>query len=89
MIVEFSGTALLHDNDSLMVLHIWSWALLWKNGRIDVGGDSRLAKAVYGGLYYTLSSLPMIKHNNSPFLGLSPSGPPYGGHGSVCFLTLP
>ncbi len=51
---------------------------LWQNGRIDVSGNLKLAKAIYGSLYYLTSSIPLVNDPSWPYIGLSPGGLPFG-----------
>lgn len=66
------------SNDELYAEHIRSWASVWAAGRIDVVGNIVLAQYIYGAFYYIISSMPLSEDATSPFIGLSPSGLPFG-----------
>ena len=69
---------LLLWSDGLLPSHVESWAKQWRQGRIDVSGNLRLAQAIYGSLYYLLSSVPTHNNDSWPYIGLSPGGLPFG-----------
>ncbi|XP_026465259.1 protein-glucosylgalactosylhydroxylysine glucosidase-like [Ctenocephalides felis] len=60
--------------ENLLDSHIQAWQETWNEARIEIEGDLKLAKIVYGSLYYILSSLPSTRTNQKPmeFYGLSP-----------------
>ena len=60
-----------------------AWRELWSRGRVDVSGNATVARAVYASLFYTLCSLPTNDDLQSPYIGLSPAGLPYGTLGKV------
>ncbi|XP_077977259.1 protein-glucosylgalactosylhydroxylysine glucosidase-like [Glandiceps talaboti] len=71
------GIELLADDDKLYNSHVGAWQYKWNHGRIDLEGNLNLAKAIYGSMYYILSSLPPLLTDESfkfPFYGLSPGG---------------
>ena len=53
--------------------HKEAWKRLWDTGKIDIEGDLELSQAVYGSMYYILSST----RADWPY-GLSPGGLPGG-----------
>ena len=59
--------------EKLLAEHKAAWKALWDTGRIDIEGDLEMAQAVYGSMYYILSS---TRHDWS--YGLSPGGLPGG-----------
>ena len=65
--------------EHLLEEHKAAWKALWDTGRIEIEGDLEMAQAVYGSLYYILSST----RHDWPY-GLSPGGLPaaeeYMGH---------
>ena len=64
--------------------HVDAWELKWLSGRIDVTGNLKLAKAIYGSMYYILSSLPPLGAQDAfpyKFYGLSPGSLAYGASG--------
>ncbi|KAH9490327.1 hypothetical protein Btru_034974 [Bulinus truncatus] len=66
----------------LLPMHVDEWGQIWTRGRIDVKGDTTIARQNYAALYYLLSSLP--SHGNRkdwPFIGLSPGGLAHGIEG--------
>lgn len=71
------------DDEAVLSSHTEAWAQVWQDGRIEIGGNVKLAKLMYGCLYYLLSSLPIVQGTNSPvgqFYGLSPGGLAYGDY---------
>ncbi|XP_041463396.1 protein-glucosylgalactosylhydroxylysine glucosidase-like [Lytechinus variegatus] len=67
----------------LFKTHQEAWKKTWSKGRIHVTGNIKLSKAIYGSMYYILSSLPPVDYAaNNPFLfyGLSPGGLATGGN---------
>ena len=68
------------SSDSLSSGHVTAWLGLWATVRVDVTGNVTVARAVYGSLYYILSSMvtTSIESDASEFVGLSPTGLPYG-----------
>jgi len=70
------------DHDALFQSHTNAWAAIWKSGSIEIEGNLKLAKAVYGSFYYILSSLPTTETEvfgtKNQFFGLSPGGLAYG-----------
>lgn len=73
-----AGMELTAKGDVLLKEHARAWADIWRAGRIDIVGDDRLARAVYGCLYYVMSSLPVLEPSGVPFFGLSPESLAYG-----------
>ena len=65
--------------EKLLAEHKAAWKALWDTGRIEIEGDLEMAQAVYGSMYYILSST----RHDWPY-GLSPGGLPaseeYMGH---------
>ena len=59
--------------EKLLAEHKAAWKALWDTGRIDIEGDLEMAQAVYGSMYYILSST----RHDWPY-GLSPGGLPNG-----------
>ena len=59
--------------EKLLAEHKAAWKALWDTGRIDIEGDLEMAQAVYGSMYYILSST----RQDWPY-GLSPGGLPGG-----------
>ena len=72
-----TGVQLLKE-DKLRESHANIWLEFWNNGRIEIQGNDTIARAVYGSMYYLFSSLPFQEDTTNPFIGLSPSGLPYG-----------
>ena len=84
------GAIKIKNHDQLYADHVKSWSELWQRGRIDVEGNRTIARAVYGSLYYILSSIPLQEKPNDMFVGLSPGGLPFGGDLSdVSMESLP
>ena len=46
--------------ETLLAEHKAAWKALWDTGRIDIEGDLEMAQAVYGSMYYILSSTNII-----------------------------
>ena len=67
--------------------HVEAWIDVWNSGHIDVVGNLKLAQAVYGSWYYILSSMPVIGSESMEYVGLSPSGLPYGEAHNVRFFS--
>lgn len=63
----------LSIKEKLLAEHKAAWKALWDTGRIDIEGDLEMAQAVYGSMYYILSST----RHDWPY-GLSPGGLPNG-----------
>ncbi|XP_007885623.2 protein-glucosylgalactosylhydroxylysine glucosidase isoform X1 [Callorhinchus milii] len=61
--------------------HMEAWAWLWGQSRLEVTGSQHLSQALFGGLYYLMSSLPQAHTPDFLFTGLSPGGLPNGGRG--------
>ena len=59
--------------EQLLAEHKAAWKALWDTGRIEIEGDLEMAQAVYGSMYYILSST----RHDWPY-GLSPGGLPGG-----------
>ena len=59
--------------EKLLAEHKAAWKEIWDTGRIDIEGDLEMAQAVYGSMYYILSST----RHDWPY-GLSPGGLPGG-----------
>ena len=59
--------------EQLLAEHKAAWKALWDSGRIEIEGDLAMAQAVYGSMYYILSST----RHDWPY-GLSPGGLPAG-----------
>ena len=74
--LNFEGVARIHGKDDLYASHVRAWSKIWAQGRIDIKGNLALAQAAYGSWYYLLSSIPL--RSNMLFVGLSPSGLPFG-----------
>ena len=70
-----------------------AWAQVWNRGRVDVVGNVQIARAVYGSWYYILSSMPVTPHTGGystpeeEFVGLSPTGLPYGDEDDVSAVS--
>ena len=71
------GVSLVKQHDALYAEHVKAWADVWNRGRVDIVGNLRLSQAVYGSWYYILSSMP-VNATEEGFVGLSPTGLPYG-----------
>ncbi|XP_072035583.1 protein-glucosylgalactosylhydroxylysine glucosidase-like [Amphiura filiformis] len=71
-----------HARDgTLTSMHTAAWKDKWSKGHIDVDNNLPLAKAIYGSMYYIMSSLPPLNYTeNYPFqfYGLSPGGLAHG-----------
>lgn len=70
---------------TLFDTHADIWLKKWNEGSIDIDQDLPLAKAIYGSMYYILSSLPPLKEHVSSshdftFYGLSPGSLADGGN---------
>ena len=63
----------LSVKEQLLTEHKAAWRDLWNSGRIEIEGDVDMAQAIYGSLYYILSST----RHDWPY-GLSPGGLPGG-----------
>lgn len=59
--------------EKLLAEHKAAWKALWDTGRMEIEGDLEMAQAVYGSMYYILSST----RHDWPY-GLSPGGLPGG-----------
>lgn len=72
---------LQEDGEDLYDKHVEQWQRLYLQGGIDIEGNLKLAKVVYGVWYYFLSSLPSEESYQTPdrFFGLSPTGLARGG----------
>lgn len=81
------------SSGTLFSTHRDLWLHKWSQGRVDLDQDLQLAKAIYGSMYYILSSLPPLRIASKPdhdftFYGLSPAslasgdttGNSYKGH---------
>ncbi|CAD5119191.1 DgyrCDS7828 [Dimorphilus gyrociliatus] len=68
----------LIKKDRLYQIHRDAWRKVWNEGRIEIDGDDELSRAVIGSQYYLYSSIPVRRNPKSPFIGLSPSGLPFG-----------
>ncbi len=79
------GSRLARSHDQLYAHHVLAWSEAWKQGRVDVVGNSQLSQTIYGSLYYLLSSIPLHKDKKQPFVGLSPAGLPFGDSPLVRF----
>ncbi len=82
---HISGLQHIHSNNKLHDDHVDAWLSLWSEGRIDIHGCVPIARAVYASFYYILSSVP-ISAKLPSFVGLSPSGLPFGYLPAVCLL---
>ena len=74
----YKQAVMLAKSDGLLGAHTEAWAELWQESGIEIEGDLELAQAVYGSLYYILSSI----RSSWPY-GLSPgslSSNDYWGH---------
>ena len=93
ILIPFSGEKLVKSNDELYAEHVRTWGTVWSAGRVDVVGNLPLGQAIYGAYYYILSSMPLSEDPTSPFIGLSPSGLPFGDLGMVgnlfCVFVCP
>ena len=76
------------DPDVLYAEHAAGWEALWANGAIDIEGDDKLAKSIVGSIYYIMQSVPLEEDPITPYVGLSPSGLPYGQNFSVSKMHL-
>ncbi|XP_070568257.1 protein-glucosylgalactosylhydroxylysine glucosidase-like isoform X1 [Ptychodera flava] len=79
------GMEIAPDTDVLFQSHVGSWSYKWNRGKIDVEGNLYLSQAIYGSMYYILSSLPPLLTDQSfefPFYGLSPGGLAQGALGA-------
>ncbi|XP_029438520.1 protein-glucosylgalactosylhydroxylysine glucosidase [Rhinatrema bivittatum] len=63
----------LISSGQLTLSHEQAWAELWELSSIDLLGPMPLRKALYGCLYYLLSSLPPLRSPHM-FHGISPGG---------------
>lgn len=74
--VQLAAKGALHTD------HVTAWVEKWDHGRVEVD-DVNLAKAIYGSMYYILSSLPSLNYYDQDipfhFYGLSPGGLAHGG----------
>lgn len=77
----------MKSNDQLYAQHVEAWSHLWANGSIVVVGNERLSRAVYGSLYYILSSMPVKPDLTWPYIGLSPTGLPFGNTEDVSSIS--
>ncbi|XP_069480190.1 protein-glucosylgalactosylhydroxylysine glucosidase isoform X2 [Ambystoma mexicanum] len=77
---RFSEGLALSASGELWTTHEKAWEKLWEGGCIDAEGPLPLRQALYGCLYYLLSSLPPL---GSPglFSGISPGGLSNGQEG--------
>jgi hypothetical protein len=66
---QSAAIAALQDPGSLWSKHVDAWMKRWDQGRIEVGGDLRLAQATNSSLYFMLSSI----RPDWP-MGMSPGG---------------
>ncbi|NXX48698.1 PGGHG glucosidase, partial [Tricholaema leucomelas] len=66
---------------SLHSSHVHAWAALWRGCCIDLEGPLPLRQALYGCLYYLLSSIPPQGNSGFLFHGISPGGLSNGTQG--------
>ncbi|NXF89623.1 PGGHG glucosidase, partial [Eubucco bourcierii] len=66
---------------SLHSSHVHAWAALWQGCCIDLEGPLPLRQALYGCLYYLLSSIPPQGDSGFLFHGISPGGLSNGTQG--------
>lgn len=64
----------LIQSGSLYLSHIQAWTKLWEGSSVEVDGPPSLSQAIYGCLYYLLSSIPPLASCDFPFSGISPGG---------------
>lgn len=57
------------SKSNLLQSHKDAWKYIWNSGKIDIEGNLELSQAVYGSMYYILSSI----RSDWPY-GLSPGG---------------
>ncbi|XP_041355067.1 protein-glucosylgalactosylhydroxylysine glucosidase-like [Gigantopelta aegis] len=65
--------------DGLLSSHSEAWENLWSEGRIELSGNLDVAQTINAGLYFILSSTPLVPDDVNPFKGLSPGGLSRGG----------
>ncbi|XP_063801146.1 protein-glucosylgalactosylhydroxylysine glucosidase isoform X2 [Pseudophryne corroboree] len=70
---KFDEGLALVDEKQLFSAHKKAWAQLWEGSWVEVEGSLALRQAVYGCLYYLISSLPPLG-SNEEFNGISPGG---------------
>ncbi|KAM9302159.1 protein-glucosylgalactosylhydroxylysine glucosidase [Gastrophryne carolinensis] len=70
---QYSEGVTLFEEKSLISSHVDAWTRIWEGCWIEVEGDPVLRQAVYGCLYYLLSSLPPLGCSEA-FNGVSPGG---------------
>ena len=73
LIIKICSFIVFRDKEQLLEEHKAAWKALWETGRIEIEGDLEMAQAVYGSMYYILSST----RSDWPY-GLSPGGLPGG-----------
>lgn len=73
----------LIQKDLLYESHKAAWKEVWDHGRIEIGGNEKINKAVIGSQYYLFSSIPNKLNPKNEYIGLSPSGLPFGDLDSV------
>lgn len=74
------GMSLIHSG-SLYLTHTQAWAALWEECCVEIDGPLSLSQAVYGCLYYLLSSVPPQGSDDFLFSGISPGGLSNGRQG--------
>ena len=72
-LIQICSFIVFRDKEQLFEEHKAAWKALWETGRIEIEGDLEMAQAVYGSMYYILSST----RSDWPY-GLSPGGLPGG-----------
>ncbi|XP_021339402.1 protein-glucosylgalactosylhydroxylysine glucosidase-like [Mizuhopecten yessoensis] len=81
--MDFFGTGLSYFmNGTMESSHVNHWANMWRNGRIDIGGNKDLSRLNYASLYYLLSEIPQYE-SYGPFYGISAGGLGYGDKHNV------
>lgn len=84
--IDISGS-LLAKSGQLMLDHCTAWQSLWAAGHIEVDGDLDLMGTINAAQYYLLSSLPTQEDSDWPYIGISPTGLPWG-QDAVSFSSL-
>ena len=79
----------MYKDGTLAISHMKAWQEVWGAGRIDINGNSMLAKSVYSSLYYIFSAMPTKEEMSWPFIGLSPGDLGHGAAKRVCNNLFP